>query len=257
MTIDKIIAAVRTPFKEPLFISVDKPIGANQGEDFSTKVERLHSHRKGAKGIYFLIPGWQGTFKESKIYLLRDSIHRRGYATLEYELPTDFLSHDVQLTYDRFMTFRDLVRADMDRLKGSYDEMNIMGTSLGCVNSTMIANDRTDISKHILIVPGHCLAESLWLGHLTQILKEQMDEEGMSLPKLKMLWHHLAPENNLDLSGKIYVHLSEADAIIPYSCGNALVKAMEQKGLQPHVKVNKHRGHYGTVISYYLSPRDV
>lgn len=131
--------------------------------------------------------------------------------------------------------------------------------SLGAVNATMVANHNPAVNQVILLAPGHCLAESLWTGALTEHLRKEFEGQGINLPQLIKHWKDLKPENNIDgLKGKrISVYLAKNDEAIKYPCGKDLVEAMRREGLEPKVTESSWLGHYGTLLKYFLFPSDI
>lgn len=182
----------------------------------------------------------------------------RRQSFIAYRFPSDILSSDYKLTHETFRKIKADVLLDLENLKKEYafKESEIMGFSLGCVPALMIANGNSFINKIRLVVPGHCLAESLWQGCRTRNLRRGFERKGLTLEELKRHWKDLAPENNLDrLEGKrISIFLSEADNVIPYNFGVQLARALERQGLAFKLRVNKHLGHYLTVASLLFSP---
>ena len=61
----------------------------------------------------------------------------------------------------------------------------------------MCANNNNLIDEFFLIIPGHCLAESMWKGISTQKIRQEYENQKISLEELKSHWYTLAPENNI------------------------------------------------------------
>ena len=171
------------------------------------------------------------------------------------------MSPDHESTVRYYKGIQERVSEDLNELRQWYgfSEINLIGISLGCVNALMVANHNPLVDKINLVVPGHCLAESMWNGVRTQKMRQAFEDNGVTLEQLKEYWHDLAPENNIDgLEGKgITVRISLADKVIPHYCGKSLIESMEKLGLNPVVRENSYLGHYCTVVSFYFSPTDI
>ncbi len=208
------------------------------------------------KGLYVLIPPWRGRL--DYYALTRRKLMKEGYSCIEYSFSPRMLSTNYILTRDLFKYVCTKVKRDIENLKieKQFKEINIIGTSIGCVEVLMIATHYRKFKKVILVAPGNSLAESMWNGIRTQQLRKDMEEKHITLKLLKEQWKELDPENNLEgLERKeIHIHLSRSDKIIPYELGIRLVDAMQRKGLKPLVKENTYLGHYLTILNYYLNP---
>ena len=128
------------------------------------------------------------------------------------------------------------------------------------MNACLIANDNDDIQNLFFIVPGSCLASSLWNGIRTQKLKNIYERQNISQEQLKTSWGNLAPKNNLDAmrNKNIFISISKSDKVIPYCFGKEL--AYLAKKLYPNnaiVQENSRLGHYLTIVKYYLFDKEL
>ncbi|MEI6553919.1 MAG: hypothetical protein WCO09_05120 [bacterium] len=207
--------------------------------------------------LYILIPPLHYDYDYYRV--IKKRISSKGSACVEYKIDSSLLSADVQETIKQFKTVSDKVVLDIASLKLHYGfkKVVIIGVSIGCVQTMMIADKCSNISRIILVVPGNCLAESVWKGVRTQNIRRVLESRGVSMDGLKSAWAELAPENNLtNLVGKdITVYLSMADMVIPYEQGQKLIEGMKRQGLCPIIVKNKHLGHYVTALRFYLSPK--
>ncbi len=221
------------------------------------EVKNKFTYAKGSKGLCVFIPPWRA--RSFYYFFIKRQINRKGYSLLEYKIPSSLLSSDYEFTLYHFKNMQQAIKKDISDLRERYgfEQITILGTSLGCVEALMVASDNPLIQKIILIVPGNCLAESVWKGIRTKGLRKSFEKKGIKLDFLKNVWSPLAPENNLvNLEhSDISIHLSKADKVIPYELGARLVNAMQVKGIQPRVFENKRLGHYGTALKYYLFPQ--
>jgi predicted esterase len=69
----------------------------------------------------------------------------------------------------------------------------------------------------------------------------------------------LAPENNVNkLDNKqIYLGLSKADVVIPYSCGIKFKKTLEKNKYKIKYNENKYLGHYLTILRFIYFPKKI
>jgi hypothetical protein len=213
--------------------------------------------KKGAKEIDILLPGWGERFVEYEP--LKKRILKKGHSCLEYTFHPNILTSDYKQTLKCFKEIKKSVRLEIKELSKKYKKINLYGTSLGCVNACRIANNNPLINKIVLIVPGHCLAESVWTGIKTQEMRKEFEKKGVTLKQLKKYWERLAPINNIDglQNKKIDMYLSQADELIRHEGGTALITGMKKEGLKPKVFENKFLGHYLTILKFYYFPKDI
>jgi len=208
------------------------------------------------KGLYVISPRWNA--RSGDTTLIKRKLHKHGYATLDYVLGRDLLSPNHLETVDNFKRVRDQYRLDIDRCEREYgfDSYSMIGMSLGVVPAVMEASEDSRVEKMIWISVGDDLAHCLWEGIHTQDLRRAYQQQGIPKEQLSKDWHDLSPINRINgLKGKdIFIHYSEADEIIPAERGHIMVEAMREHGLEPHVQLNKHLGHTGTVTEFLLRP---
>lgn len=220
-------------------------------------IKKEYRETKGSKRIYIILGGWHEASWLSDI--LKRKIIKKKYSYLHYKIKPEILSVKAGLTYKAFMGIKKKVIADIKSIKDKFSEIIVIGTSLHTTSAPMIVNNCKEVSKIILVCPGHCLAESLWKGIRTQNLKEAFIKQGINLEKLKKIWKDLAPENNINkMVGKeVVIYNSKLDKSIPYWCGNILIKKMRKIGINPIVKTNKYLGHYLTILYFYLFNNEI
>jgi len=233
------------------------------------RVQELHSkvilkdfiHKQfypaeNASKLYVFVHPWYT--KTHRTLLLKKKLSQSGHAFLEYYEPPAVLSPDYKDTKKYFKTIQKTVIKDIKALKKKhgYSEVNLIGLSLSCVYACMVANGNKDIDNLFLIIPGHCLAESVWQGILTQRVKKALENQGVTLKKLKKYWSDLAPENNIDniKCKHVYIYLSKADLIIPYYCGLKLKTALQKQKVKLTYEENKFLGHTLSAVYFYINP---
>lgn len=245
---DKIFFYVKNGRQEQVF---------SKRVDAKNLINKRFNYKKDSKELFILIPPWGGTIKLN--FFLRKYLLKNGYSLLEYEFPEAILSSNWKFTLSHFNKINNLIIEDIKKFKKKYkfEKINIVGISLGGVISCKIANNNLILNKMCLIVPGHCLAESMWKGISTQNLKRNYQSQGITLKELKTYWKSLAPENNVSKLKvkKINIFLSKNDIVIPYYCGKILLTKMKSSHYNLLCQVNNSLGHYLTIFSFYLNPK--
>jgi len=220
-------------------------------------IKNKFSYKKDSKELFILLPSWGGRLYYN--FFPRRLLMKNGFSVLEYEFSKAILSTNWKLTLDNFNIIRESVINEAEKLKKEYrfQKIKIVGISLGCVNACMCANDNPSIEEIFLIIPGHCLAESMWQGISTQKIRQEYEAQKISLKELKNHWHTLAPENNINnlKSRKVSIFLSKADNVIPYYCGKKLLEKAKSLKYNLFYKINDSLGHYLTALQFYLSPK--
>lgn len=238
------------------------------GFDFSDekRYSEIHINKKFIRGsdnssLKIILPPWgDGEPIVTKILIRR--LHKRGHSCLAYFFPKHILSPNIDDTASFFKLIQDQIKSDISRLKTEYSfkKVDIIAPSLGVVNACLIANDNDDIQNLFFIVPGSCLASSLWNGIRTQKLKNIYERQNISQEQLKTSWGNLAPKNNLDAmrNKNIFISISKSDKVIPYCFGKELADLA--KKLYPNnaiVQENSCLGHYLTIVKYYLFDKEL
>lgn len=235
----------------------------NGNEVFNTKIpsdnilKKKFSYKKDSKELYILLSPWGGHLYYN--FFPRHLLMKNGFSVLEYEFPKAILSSNWKFTLDNFNIICDSVVKEIEKLKKGYgfQKIKIIGVSLGCVNACMCANNNQFIDEILLIIPGHCLAESMWQGISTQQIRWKYENQKISLKELKNHWRTLAPENNITnlKSKKVSIFLSKTDKVIPYYCGKKLLEKAKSLNYNLFYKINNNLGHYLTALQFYLSPK--
>jgi hypothetical protein len=221
----------------------------------------IHINKKFVKHnnssvLKIIIPQWgDEEFFATRILIRR--LHKEGYSCLYFCLPKDILSSNVKDTIKFFNSITEQIKRDIQKLKDEYNfqRIDIIAASLGCVSACLIANGNKDIQNLFLLVPGSCLAQSLWNGIRTQKLRNIYEQQNINQEQLKNIWKDLAPKNNINLMNdkNIFIAISKSDKLISYSFGKELADLV--KKLYPKdttIKENNYLGHYLTVAKYYL-----
>lgn len=219
-------------------------------------IKKRFSYVKGSKELYVIFPPWHSKLEYDRI--LRKRIHKIGASCLEYKFNGHFLSSDYKLTKKYFNLVKRRCVREIKKLiaEKGFKKIKFIGVSLGCVNTCMVAKQFEEIEKLILIVPGNCIAESLWNGIKTSRIRKKFERKKINLIKLKRAWKELAPEDNINKINfrKLRIYLSKKDRVIPYENGLELTRKVDKKR-RMKTFVNHNLGHYLTAIKFYLFPK--
>jgi len=219
-------------------------------------LKKKFNYKKNSKELFVLLPPWGGHLDYN--FFLRHLLMKKGFSVLEYEFPKVILSSNWKLTLNYFNFICRSIGKEIEKLKRDYGfkKIKIIGVSLGCVNACMCANNNPFIDEIFLIIPGHCLAEYMWQGIITQQIRQEYENQKVSLKELKNYWHTLAPENNIIhlKAKKVSIFLSKADKVIPYYSGKKLLEQVKSMKYNIFYKTNNHLGHYLTILQFYLNP---
>lgn len=213
-------------------------------------------HADNSSTLKVILPPW-GDQESFATKILLQRLHKLGCSTVTYRIPQHILSVNTDHTLRFFITLKEQVKRDIQELKTTYhfSTVDIIAPSLGVVSACLIANGNDDISNLYFIVPGSCLASSLWNGIRTKHLRIIYEQQGLNEEQLIKKWSQLAPKNNISrMQGKrIFIAISKADKIIPYRFGKELADLIQTMYPDNSTVVeNTHRGHYLTVVKYYL-----
>lgn len=217
-------------------------------------MKRYFKHVKDSKELVVVLHGWKSISFIDKLFNAR--VIRSGKSCLAYSFLPEILSPDPDYTLEGFKKIKGEARRDIASLKKQfkYSKINLIAPSLGVVSAMMIANGNDDIDELSLIVPGNCLASSLWHGIRTQKLRKIYEKRGINSKKLQELWKELAPENNSDsLKNKeINVYISKSDKVIPYEYGKEFADCLVGRCKKLQVEENPILGHYLSVVKFYF-----
>ena len=248
MSIDKIVSKIRELDYSGIDLTKENLIG---------NIQKKLTYTPNSSKLYVLMPSWGGKIKYTE--KLSKKIKEEGNSSLAYQFPRKILTSDYKLTRDYFKIIRNHVLEDIENFQTEcgFSDFHMIGVSIGCVNATMVTNSDSRFNKATFVVPGNCLADSLWKGYRTQFLRKEFESKGIDLERLKEEWRELAPENNLRnlKNAKVKVYFSSADLIIPSRNGKKLVNKMEEVGINPKVRKIPIAGHYGTIFAFYKFPR--
>jgi len=222
-------------------------------------IKKKFRYKKNSDKLFVMLPGWGSTLKYNVV--LKKVISKKNYSFLEYEFPKEILSSNWEKTLKCFNIICDEVIKEIKELKKEhkFNTVYIVGISFGSFHACRIANNNKDITEMCLITPGHCLAETIWKGILTQKIKQGYEAKKITLKQLKKYWRGLAPENNIDnLKVKhITIIISKADQVVPFYCGNKLLNNLKKHKYNISYDINKSLGHLLTGVKFYSNPEKI
>jgi fermentation-respiration switch protein FrsA (DUF1100 family) len=204
--------------------------------------------------LVIVFPLWRGGQYQINRFLRR--FHRAGTSTLLLTFPQDILSINTQDTLLAFQALSDQARQEIKTLQHKYQftRITVVAFSLGVVWALQTIKDFA-IERLTMVVPGSCLASSLWDGIRTQRLKQMLERNNMTKTSLVDQWKTLAPVHNIDAvrAKEISIVLSRADQVIPYRYGNALAEHTACLFPNVTIKENDSLGHYLTISRFCLT----
>ena len=210
-------------------------------------------HVRDSEVLCVIMPPWGVHLSLS--FLMRIQLAKKGISTLEFELPKAILSTNWKYTLNNFIQISDVVSDEIDILRRKYlfKRIVVVGLSIGCINACMISNNNRSVNEVKLIVPGHCLAESMWNSMDTKKVRRAYENQGISLEKLKKYWSKIAPQNNINnmKSKKISVFLSKHDKVIPFYSGMKLLDALKSSKYDVTSRILNHKGHSAAILEFY------
>ena len=223
-------------------------------KDIRRLIHKEFFYKSKKELIIFISPGK----KEPFAFALKRRVLKRDKSYLEYYFPERLVSKDYKLTKKIFKIVKKKIRADIHKLRKRFTKITLIGMSVGCANTLMIADNNQDIDKLILVIPGNCLAEGIWKSVRTKRLKKEIEKK-ITLKELKKYWKDISPENNVSniKAKEVYFYLSKADESIPYENGLILFNLLNKHGHNPILRENKHLGHYLTAVSFFMFSKDI
>lgn len=127
-----------------------------------------------------------------------------------------------------------------------YDRIGILGTSLGSCLALLTTAHEPLIKAQALNHISPYFADVVWRGLSTQHVRDGLDGH-IDLDRLRPLWAPISPRNYLDRIGdrRTLLVYAKYDLTFPVDLSRDLVRAFEERGMQPEVAVLPC-GHYST-----------
>ncbi|MCL7999733.1 dienelactone hydrolase-related enzyme [Brucella sp. 21LCYQ03] len=193
---------------------------------------------------------------------------KRGIMVVEIAMPYHFERSrpgskyaDYMLSANHGRTIQSLRQAVWDGQKlirwlksEGYQEISVLGLSLGSWVAGLIAAHDVNVSKASLFLTAGSLADMVWTGRATRAIRESL-EPAIDLPNLRRAW---AP---LDLGNYAYslarpdlqlqIVLAKRDKVVLPKLSTALLERLYKAGAQPDV-LQLNCGHYSLSIPPYI-----
>jgi hypothetical protein len=134
--------------------------------------------------------------------------------------------------------------------KRGYEDINLIGVSLGsCIAALVAAFDR-GVMKTVLFLTAGDFAETVWTGRATAHIRRQMDDQ-ISLGELQQIWAIISPLNyvkNFAANGsQLRIISGRRDQVVLFRLATAFVRALSVGGVQLSWRVLPC-GHYTLAV---------
>ncbi|MBM1818134.1 alpha/beta hydrolase family protein [Pseudosulfitobacter pseudonitzschiae] len=193
---------------------------------------------------------------------------RRGVTVVEMALPYHFERSRLGSSYADYMlspnlgrTIQSVRQAVLDAKlliswlkREGYEEIALLGMSLGSWVAGLVAAHDARVSKAALFLTAGSLAEMVWTGRATRAIRESL-EPAIDLDDLNRAWAPLNLENyanNLarhDLA--LQVVLASRDKVVLPELSKRFVEKLKNAGARPDV-VALNCGHYSLAMPPYI-----
>ncbi|KQV83433.1 dienelactone hydrolase-related enzyme [Rhizobium sp. Root1220] len=185
---------------------------------------------------------------------------RRGITVVEIAMPYHLersrpgsLHADYMLSANLGRTIQAVKQAVCDGkkligwLKGEgYQEISVLGMSLGSWVAGLIAAHDLSVSKASLFLPGGSLADMVWTGRATRTIRNSLEHE-IELADLRRAWGPLNLENYTRRLARaeldIQMVLARRDKVVMPAISESLLSSLKNDGGRPQI-LKLNCGHY-------------
>lgn len=214
----------------------------------------INIERPEKKNILVLLSPWT-----SQKHIFHDVTRKipEDFGYVYYHYTKDVITDDAKRTRDLIRAVRDKIIHDMKSLR-EIKERNfyVYAESLGTGFALMIC-DKVKIEKVVLVTAGYDMAECFWKGRFTQYYKKKMEENGMTLKKLKQMWKEFSAKKHLEKHAKntkFLIKLAKNDHTLPFEQGLKLVKEMEKRNIEFELHIEDiHQKHSKNFSAHRLA----
>ena len=104
-------------------------------------IKRYFHYQRNSRVLYIFVPQMSGLYGYTT--KLRKLMKKKGYSFLEYHFSKNLLSDDFKQVSMNFNEIKMEVIAKITQLKEKYgfEEINLIGMSIGCVSACLIGNN--------------------------------------------------------------------------------------------------------------------
>lgn len=193
---------------------------------------------------------------------------KRGITVVEIAMPYHFersrpgaLYADYMLSSNLGRTIQSLRQAVLDGRKlirwlkcEGYDEISVLGMSLGSWVAGLIAAHEPAVSKASLFLTAGSLADMVWTGRATRSIRDSL-EPAITLTDLRRAWAPLNLENFVhDLARPdlaLQAVFATRDKVVLPELTNHFIETVHQAGAVPEV-LKLNCGHYSLAAPPYI-----
>ncbi len=135
-----------------------------------------------------------------------------------------------------------------------YDEIGVLGMSLGSWVAGLVAAHDTAISKAALFLTAGSLADMVWTGRATRHIRASLETK-IDVVDLRRAWGPISLENHItnlarpDLA--IQIVLGKRDTVVLPDLSQQFVDALTVAGAKPNV-LELNCGHYSLALPPYI-----
>lgn len=210
------------------------------------------------KRLYVVFPHWhagQGlTYKTLIKNLAKDDS-----AVMAYGLNDYILQPNIEIVLASFEHIKKQVAKDLQELtsKNKYQEIVLVGISLGNVSLAKVAETFPDFKRVIMAVSGSNLARCTWEGIRTQAIRQAFERQGVTEDTLDAAWQTIAPKYAAESfrGKKVSLLVSSVDHIIPTNYQYEMVDVVS--GVTDDIKVKYTKTGHATTIFRFCSKGSV
>jgi dienelactone hydrolase len=193
---------------------------------------------------------------------------QRGITVVEIAMPYHFersrpgsLHADYMLSPNLGRTIQSVRQAVLDGRKlirwlkiEGYQEISVLGMSLGSWVAGVVAAHDSAVSKASLFLTAGSLADMVWTGRATRLIRDSLEPE-IELTDLRRAWGPLNLENyahslarpDLDL----HVVLAKRDKVVLPELSDRFMQSLKDAGARPNI-LKLNCGHYSLAMPPYI-----
>jgi hypothetical protein len=279
-TIEEFCALADQAVADPAFF--DEPGGNDQGferqgewlnfpSDISTDVDENNvvwakiTDSGSFDRVLVIFHHWNASSRNRQI---AGVLSKRGITVVEIAMPYHFersrpgsLHADYMLSANLGRTIQSVRQAVLDGRKlirwlkrEGYRDISILGMSLGSWVAGLVAAHDTAVSKASLFLTAGDLADMVWTGRATRLIRESLESE-IELSDLRRAWGPLNLENyahslarpDLDL----HVVLAKRDKVVLPELSERFMQRLKAAGAKPNI-LELNCGHYSLALPPYI-----
>lgn len=175
---------------------------------------------------------------------------RPGSAFADYMLSPN-LGRTVQSMRQAVLDGRRLIRC---LKREGYQEISVLGMSLGSWVAGLVAAREPAVSKAALFLTAGNLADMVWTGRATRHIRESLERE-LDLPDLRRAWALINLENHVTSLARpdldLQVVLARRDAVVLPELSERLVERLLDAGARVDA-IRLNCGHYSLALPPYI-----